>query len=97
MKNQWTIGKKLIVSFMSVAVITLSLGIVGYYGAVKGKQAVEEIGEVRLPSIDATLTIDSAGESIRGTMRTLAISGLSRERRARRSTACATRPARPWP
>jgi methyl-accepting chemotaxis protein len=81
MKIQWTIGKKLIVSFVSVAMITLSLGLVGYYGAVKGEQAVDEIGGVRLPSVDATLTIDSAGEHIRGVMRTLAIAGLSRERR----------------
>ncbi len=83
MKSQWTIGKKLIVSFMSVAVITLSLGIVGYFGAVKGEQAVEEIGGVRLPSLGSAMEIQAASENIRGTLRTLAIPGLAREMRER--------------
>ncbi len=76
MKNQWTIGKKLIVSFMSVALITLALGIVGYYGAVTSQETVEDLGEVRLPSVDASLTIESALQDIRATVLTLAIPGL---------------------
>jgi len=81
MKNQWTIGKKLLVSFMSVAAITLCLGLVGFFGAIKSEQSVDEIGGVRLPSVDATLAIEGAAQNIRGTMRTLAISGLSQEAR----------------
>ncbi len=83
MKNSWTIGKKLLVSFMSVAMITLCLGLVGFFGAVKSEDSVDEIGGVRLPSVDATLVIDSEAQNIRGTMRTLAISGLSPEDRER--------------
>ena len=48
--NQWTIGKKLILSFLAVAVITLLLGLVGYYGAVESNKSITEIGKVRLPS-----------------------------------------------
>jgi methyl-accepting chemotaxis protein len=83
MKGSWTIGKKLIVSFMAVAFITLVLGIVGYYGAVKSEGSVEEIGTVRLPSVDSLLVIKGNAENIRGTMRTLAIPGLDHEMRER--------------
>ena len=83
MKGSWTIGKKLIVSFMSVAIITLVLGIVGYYGAVKSGDSIEEIGNVRLPSVDSLLVIKGNAENIRGTMRTLAIPGLDKEMRER--------------
>jgi X-X-X-Leu-X-X-Gly heptad repeat protein len=83
MKSSWTIGKKLIVSFMCVAFITLLLGIVGYYGAVRSGGSVEEIGNVFLPSIDSLLIIKGNAENIRGTMRTLAIPGLEAEIRHR--------------
>jgi methyl-accepting chemotaxis protein len=83
MKGSWTIGKKLIVSFMCVAMITLVLGIVGYYGAVKGEDSVEEIGNASLPSVDSLLIIKEAAENVRGTMRTLAIPGLDPEVRQR--------------
>jgi methyl-accepting chemotaxis protein len=90
MKGSWTIGKKLIVSFMAVAFITLVLGIVGYYGAVKSDGSVEEIGNVRLPSVDSLLVIKGNAENIRGTMRTLAISGLDKEMRERQYNNLAT-------
>ena len=79
MKKQWTIGKKLIASFMAVAGITLLLGVVGYYAATGGEEAVEEIGVVRLPSIESTLTIEREAENIRGTLRSLALDGQPRE------------------
>ncbi|MCU0600622.1 MAG: methyl-accepting chemotaxis protein [Desulfobacterales bacterium] len=83
MKGSWTVGKKLIVSFMCVAMITLVLGIMGYYGAFKSEGSVEEIGNVRLPSVDSLLIIKGNAENIRGTMRTLAIPGLDKEMRER--------------
>ncbi|MFP4503002.1 MAG: methyl-accepting chemotaxis protein [Candidatus Hydrogenedentota bacterium] len=83
MQNGWTIGKKLIAGFLVVAAITLLIGVVGYYGAVKGDQAVNEIGEVRLPSIDSLLVVQREARAIRGTMRTLAIPGLDEEERER--------------
>jgi methyl-accepting chemotaxis protein len=77
------LGTKLLLGFGAVAVITLIVGIVGYYGAVKGEHSVEEIGGVRLPSVDSLLVIKAEAERIRGTMRTLVIPGLTREVRER--------------
>jgi len=54
------LGTKLLLGFGVVAMITLVLGIVGYYGAIKGDESVTEIGGVRLPSIDSMLTMSEA-------------------------------------
>ena len=62
--NQWTIGKKLIISFLAVAVITLLLGIVGYYGAVKSTESINEIGKVRLPSVSSLLIMSEAQTAV---------------------------------
>lgn len=64
MNNQWTIGKKLIVSFICVSAITLLLGIVGYYGAVTSEKAIYEIGMVRLPSVQSLLVISEAQTAV---------------------------------
>lgn len=77
MKNSWSLGKKLIVSFLAVAAITLFVGGIGYYGAVKSGEAIDEIGSVRLPSVESVLTINACAEEIGGAMRTLAITGMS--------------------
>ncbi len=68
---EWTIGKKLIAGFLGVAAITLLVGGVGYYGVMKGDEAIEEIGFVRLPSVDslqeilvAMKTVDAGEEEI---------------------------------
>jgi methyl-accepting chemotaxis protein len=74
---------KMILAFGAVALITLLLGLVGYYGAVKSEGAIQEIGTVRLPGLDALLTIKEKAENIRGTMRTLVIPGLDKEVRER--------------
>jgi methyl-accepting chemotaxis protein len=74
---------KMLLSFGGVALITLLLGLVGYYGAVKSDQAIEEIGHVRLPSVDSLLIIKENAENIRGSMRTLGIPGLKAEVRQR--------------
>ncbi|MEW6658299.1 MAG: methyl-accepting chemotaxis protein [Thermodesulfobacteriota bacterium] len=76
MSNKMKLGTKLIVSFAAVALITLLLGSVGYYGATQSVKAIQEIGIVRLPSVDNLLIIKENAENIRGTMRTLAIPGL---------------------
>jgi methyl-accepting chemotaxis protein len=64
--NQWTIGKKLITSFLAMAAITLLLGLVGYYGQVKSSQSISEIGKVRLPSVSSLLIISEAQTSVDG-------------------------------
>jgi ABC-type transporter Mla subunit MlaD len=77
------LGTKLISGYSIVAAITLALGIVAYYGAVKSGDTVEEIVGVRMPSVDSLLVIKKNAENIRGTIRTLAIPGLSSEVRQR--------------
>ncbi|MDI6403148.1 MCP four helix bundle domain-containing protein, partial [Balneolaceae bacterium ANBcel3] len=71
--QKWTIGKKLMASFLVIAGITLIVGSVGYYGARMSDQAMEEVGMVRLPSVASLLDIEQEAERIRGTMRSLAI------------------------
>ncbi len=83
MLQNMKLGTKLMLGFFVVAMITLMLGIVGYYGAVQGEKSVEEIGEEQLPSMDSLMEIKTEAERIRGTMRTLAVSGLSKEDRER--------------
>jgi methyl-accepting chemotaxis protein len=64
MGQQMKLGTKLLLGFGAVAVITLIVGIVGYYGAVKGEQSVDEIGAVRLPSINSTLIMSEAQTAV---------------------------------
>ena len=81
MEKKMKLGTKLILAFLSVATITLLLGVVGYYGAIKSNAAIDEIGTVRLPSVDTTQQIETCAENIGGIMRTLAIPGLPKEYR----------------
>ncbi len=74
---------KMLLAFGGVAFITLLLGLVGYFGAVKSEGAIDDIGSVRLPGVDALLTIKQSAESVRGTLRTLVIPGLDKEVRDR--------------
>ncbi|MEN6428544.1 MAG: MCP four helix bundle domain-containing protein, partial [Phycisphaerales bacterium] len=83
MLKSMKVGTKLILGFSAVAVIALVLGILGYYGAVKSARSVAEVGSVRLPSVDSSLTIARSAENIRGTLRTLATAGLPEELRER--------------
>jgi len=66
-----------------VACITLMLGIVGYYGAVKSQTAMTEVGGVRLPSVETTVTIARETQAIRAMLQTLTIAGLSKDVRER--------------
>ena len=61
---EWTIGKKLIAGFLGVAAITLMVGGAGYYGVMKGDQAIEEIGFVRLPSLDSLQVMNEAQTAV---------------------------------
>ncbi len=83
MGKNMKLGTKLMLGFGVVAVITLILGIVGYYGAIKGEESVQEIGAVRLPSVDSLQVIHAEAEGIRGSMRTLSIPGLDDNMRQR--------------
>ncbi|MGA2499575.1 MAG: methyl-accepting chemotaxis protein [Tepidisphaeraceae bacterium] len=85
MKTSWTIGRRLVVSFMGVAVITLVLGLVGYFGAIRSGQAVNEIGRVRLPGVQSVLTISESCERINAAQRTLLNDNLSAADRKRQA------------
>jgi len=63
-KSTWTIGKKLIVSFLGVAAIALALGILAYYGTVSSGKSIDEIASIRLPSIQSLLIISEAQTAV---------------------------------
>jgi methyl-accepting chemotaxis protein len=75
------LGTKLILGFSAVALITLILGIVGYYGVSNTHQSVQSIGMEQVPGLSNLLTIKGEAERIRGTMGILSIPGLSPEER----------------
>src|SRR6056297_2546446 len=59
-----TIGQKLTASFAGLAFITLILGGMGYYGAVSSDESINDIGLVRLPSVESLLKVNQALISI---------------------------------
>lgn len=80
-KEGMSIGKKVGISFSIMAFIILSVGLLGYYVAIKGDQSVVEIGEVRLPSVASLMEADAAASNLVVFNRTLALPGFSdRER-----------------
>ena len=81
--NNWTIGKKLITSFLAGAAITLLLGLVGFYGAVKSDEAITDIGTNRLPSVQSLLVIGENGQRIKAAQRTLMNPNLNQADRQR--------------
>ncbi|MDY0167806.1 MAG: MCP four helix bundle domain-containing protein [Thermoguttaceae bacterium] len=76
---------KLISGFLVVAAITAIVGGIGFWGAYRLARNVEEIGAVRLPSIDSLRTIKGRAENIRGSLRTLGMPGLTPEMRERQA------------
>ena len=77
------LSAKLISSFVIVAAITLVVGFVGWRGVNNLSHHLEEVGEVRLPSIAALLVIEREAEAIRVAQRTLLNPDLTREDHAR--------------
>jgi methyl-accepting chemotaxis protein len=71
MKSTWTIGRRLIASFIALAGITLTLGIVGYYGAVQSGKSIEDIGGTRLPAVENVLTYKDALSILAGAQQAL--------------------------
>ena len=77
------IGKKLVLSFLGIALIGLISGAFGYYGVYNGEKAIHEIGSVRLPAVENLLIIAREAENIRGNLLTLSITGLDEATRVR--------------
>ncbi|MER2529423.1 MAG: MCP four helix bundle domain-containing protein, partial [Candidatus Competibacter denitrificans] len=61
--------------------IILILGLVGYYGMVKSDQAIEEIGDVRLPSVEALLIMSEAQTAIDGAENALLLTQIDAQAR----------------
>ena len=59
MGGKWTIGKKMVVGFMSVAVITLLLGIIGIWGLLNVQKALGNIAGNRLPDLQALAALNT--------------------------------------
>ncbi|MBF0303526.1 MAG: methyl-accepting chemotaxis protein [Desulfamplus sp.] len=79
MFKNFKLGSKLMLGFGTVAMIALILGIIGYYGAVKNGEAINEIGAVRLPSVESTLDMEMAIHKIIRHVRNLLIPSLTVE------------------
>ncbi len=71
MRSQWTIKKKLIWSFLAMAVITEVLGVIGYYGVNKGAVSIRKMGSFRLPGMQSILTISEGQSAIDAAEKTL--------------------------
>ena len=70
-KKQMKLGVKLILGFSAVALITLLLGIVGYYGAYQSGDTIHDIGTVRLNAVKSVLELKASVEEISRAQRTL--------------------------
>jgi methyl-accepting chemotaxis protein len=55
----------------------------GYWGISSIEDDVDEVGVIRLPSVDSLRAIAAEAQNIRGSLRTLTISGLPQETRTR--------------
>lgn len=79
MFKNFKMGTKLIVAFIIVAVITLIVGVIGFYGANSLDAHLHEISEVRLPSIQSLLSMSEAQTAIKAAQRTMLTTGLAQK------------------
>lgn len=77
------LGVKLIGGFAAVAVIVLVVGFFGWQGARQLNDHVDEIGLVRLPSIESLLIIETEANAIRIALRSLLNPRMTIEERER--------------
>jgi len=59
-----TIGKRIGIGFAAILSIALILGGIGYFGEIKNSRSIQELGTVRLPSVQALQTIKIGGQAI---------------------------------
>ncbi len=76
LQQRWTVGKRLGLTFAVLCMVVAILGGVGYFTAIRAVSALKEAGHVRLPAMEATLVMAEKIQDIRGSLRTLAVSGL---------------------
>jgi methyl-accepting chemotaxis protein len=63
---RWTIGKKLGVSFATLALTTIVLGLMGYFGSVQSDRTIDSLGEIRLPAIQSLGSMNQIITDING-------------------------------
>ncbi len=93
------LGTKLYLAFAVMGLLVLAVGGVGYYAAGRGAVQVQSLGEIALPKVENLLIIEAEAESIRGSLRTLAIPGLEaavRQRQYRNIDASRERYGKAW-
>lgn len=73
------ISTRLIASFIIITIITLSVGVIGFYGMTNLEGYIHEIAGTRLPRIQALLTISEAQTAIRSAQRTILSTSISNE------------------
>lgn len=78
MKNM-KISTRLIASFIIITIITLSVGVIGFYGVTNLEGYIHEIAGTRLPRIQSLLTISEAQTAIRSAQRTILSTSITNE------------------
>ncbi|MBM3317682.1 MAG: methyl-accepting chemotaxis protein [Candidatus Eisenbacteria bacterium] len=94
MHRHWTIGRKLTISCLLLAIVTLALGGIGSFGVTRGRNAVEEIALARIPGVTGLLQIRAGAEAIAAAQRALVDPVAAEELRARQGDAVAAARAR---
>ena len=77
MATNMKLSTKLIGGFVTVAIVTVIVGGVGFWGVNTLVKSTKELGEASLPSIQNLLVADRSIESLRAAQRTLLIPGLN--------------------
>ncbi|MBU0936784.1 MAG: MCP four helix bundle domain-containing protein, partial [Spirochaetes bacterium] len=98
MKNL-KLGVKLIGGFVLVALIVVAVGVFGISGIVQVNGHIQEIGQVRLPSIESLLEIKVESNTIRIALRSLLnprLSAADRTRQYQNIEAARTRYQQAW-
>ena len=75
MAMKLSIKFKLVLGFLGSAVITLILGLIGYYSVTSLGRSLDEMGAVRLPSIQGLALINEAQSAIDGAENALLVTG----------------------
>ena len=75
------LGTKMMAAFSLVASIALGLALVGYFGLSQMDKHLVEVGEVRLPSVEALLMIKGNAAEIKSATHTLLIPGINKQQR----------------
>ncbi|MFP4572651.1 MAG: methyl-accepting chemotaxis protein [Desulfobacterales bacterium] len=71
MFKKMKLGVRLMLGFSAVAAVVLVIGAIGYFGAVENDELMDEVGNVRLPSVQSVLEMQNNMQAIIMSLRTL--------------------------